>query len=116
MTKVKKRSKRQEQGIANDLGGRVRPGSGSIASMKGDVIAGDLLVEAKFTDKRSFTLSRQVIEKIRREALLGGHDQWALQIDFQDGHKPIRRVAVIDYDFFLQLLEEKDDNPAPDED
>lgn len=99
----RRKSVLQERRIAEDIGGRVQPGSGAPAFYKSDAVAGlDLRVEAKTTSKESYTLTTAVIDKIRNEALSGGQEDWAMQIEFQ-GRFSHKRVAVIDWDRFLDL-------------
>lgn len=64
----KRRAPKQEREIADKLGGRVTPGSGSQA-MKGDVrIKGVARVEAKCTRNKSFSVTLQIIDKIEDAA------------------------------------------------
>jgi hypothetical protein len=65
-----KKSKAHERRIANLVGGSRNAGSGAFWSRKGDVRSKDLLIEHKWTGKKSFTLSSQVLEKIVTEAIL----------------------------------------------
>ncbi len=105
----RKRSKKQEEKIAQEMGGQVVPGSGAIAGMKSDVVAERLgfRVEDKYTDNKSYSMTRNVIDKIRREALSSG-ENWLLQVDLHGGG-PTRRLAVLDYEVFLTLMEELHD-------
>lgn len=86
--------------MAGAIGGRPTPGSGAFWSRKGDARADDLLVEAKMTDKASYSISLRVWDKIRREALLDGRlPVLALQIQN-------RNLVVIDEEDFLALRAE----------
>lgn len=112
MHRGKRMSVRQERRIADDIGGRVQPGSGAPAFYKSDAVAGlDLRVEAKTTSKQSYSLTTSVIDKIRAEALSGGQEDWAMQIEFQ-GQFAHKRVAVIDWDRFLDLLKTSKEHKA----
>jgi hypothetical protein len=91
------RSRKQERDVARDIGGRATPASGAFWHSKGDVRHPDYLMELKRTDKASITLSKQVWEKIRREALLEGKAP-ALVLQIQD-----RQLAVLDWEDFLGL-------------
>ncbi len=103
-TKIQKRSRLQERRIADDIGGREQPGSGAPWSAKGDVRkTGDLRVEAKTTSAKTFILKLREILKIRDEALSGGVEDWAMQVEFQDPLGRNKKVAVIDWDRFLEL-------------
>jgi hypothetical protein len=97
-----KRSKLQERRIAADVGGRVQAGSGSSWRAKSDVRdIGNLRIEAKFTSKDSYSLKLKDILKIREEALIGGLETWAMQIEFVGGSK--QKYAVLDYYMFQEL-------------
>lgn len=74
--RMKKLSRKQEQRNAKLLGGRTQPGSGSSKRAKGDVrLLGQYRGESKFTFARSYSLDRNVLEKILSECT--------------DGEKPI---------------------------
>jgi hypothetical protein len=72
-TKAMKRlSQKQELRNANLLGGRTQPGSGSMARAKGDVRKfGEWRGESKFTFAASYSLTREVLEKINGECKHG---------------------------------------------
>lgn len=99
----KRKSVLQERRAAEAIGGRVQPGSGAPEFYKGDVRkAGELRVECKTTSSRSFVLKLPVIEKIKAEALRGGDEGWALQVEFQtvSGNK---KFAVVDWQELMNL-------------
>jgi len=103
-----RRSKLQENRIAADVGGRRQSGSGSSDFAKGDVRKqGDLRVEAKTTSSKSYALKASEIAKINGEAAMAGED-WAMQIEFQGQMGRNRKVAVIDWQTFLDLRAENE--------
>jgi hypothetical protein len=64
----RRRSRRQETRLANDTGARVQRGSGSLPWAKGDVRKrGIFRAECKFTKKKSFSVTRTILDKIRSE-------------------------------------------------
>lgn len=64
----KRRSQRQEAKLAEETGGKAQKGSGCLPWAKGDVRKkGSFRAECKFTKKRSFSLSREILDKIRGE-------------------------------------------------
>jgi hypothetical protein len=67
-----KQSKKHENRLAKKIGGSTVAASGAFWSRKGDVRSTDLLVEHKWTGKKSFTLKSEVLEKIVKEAILDG--------------------------------------------
>ena len=65
-----RRSKKQEKEIAKDLeGGFVQPASGAIWCFPNDVCSECFLVEAKYTDNKSFSLQKSYLRKLVETAL-----------------------------------------------
>ena len=71
-TEGQKQSKKHEKRLAKLVGGSTTAASGAFWSRKGDVRSTDLLIEHKWTGKKSFTLKAEVLEKIVTEAILDG--------------------------------------------
>jgi hypothetical protein len=67
-----KQSQKHEARLAKVIGGSTVAASGAFWSRKGDVRSSDLLIEHKWTGKKSFTLKAEVLEKIVKEAILDG--------------------------------------------
>lgn len=65
-----KQSLKHEKRLEKALGGQRSAASGAFWSRKGDVRTPDLLIEHKWTGKKSFTLKSDVLEKIIMEAIL----------------------------------------------
>jgi len=65
-----KQSQKHEKRLAKAVGGSVNAASGAFWSRKGDVRADDLLIEHKWTGKKSFSLKAEVLEKIVMEAII----------------------------------------------
>lgn len=65
-----KQSLKHEKRLEKVLGGKRSAASGAFWSRKGDVRTNDLLIEHKWTGKKSFTLKADVLEKIVMEAIL----------------------------------------------
>ena len=112
MSNQRKRSKLQEKRIAEDLDGRVQKASGATDFAKGDVRADGLRVEAKTTSKKSYSLKQSEILKIREEALTGGADEWAMQIEFQGQAGVNTKIAVIDWYTYLELRKAEEERSA----
>lgn len=99
-----RKSRLQENRIAKDIGGRRQKASGATDFAKGDVRKqGDIRVEAKTTGARTFILKLSDVNKIREEALLGGAEEWAMQVEFQGQMGANRKFAIIDWNRFMQL-------------
>lgn len=54
------------------LGGKRRKGSGSYPGLPGDIVTKGVLGECKYTNKKSISISREVIGKIEENALNAG--------------------------------------------
>ncbi|NBW11510.1 MAG: hypothetical protein EBR82_26115 [Caulobacteraceae bacterium] len=67
-----KQSLKHEKRLAKKVGGQRNLASGAFWFRKGDVRSKDLLIEHKWTGKKSFTLKSDVLEKIVTEALIDG--------------------------------------------
>ena len=65
-----KQSQKHEKRIAKAVGGKPTAASGAFWSRKGDVRSDDLLIEHKWTGKKSFSLKSDVLEKIVTEAII----------------------------------------------
>ena len=92
MKNVKKKSKKQEEKIAKDIGGRTTPGSGALWFSKADVRNDKYLIEAKFTDSNSYQLKYTTWDKIKREAINDGLRIPVMQIDIQGSQYALLRV------------------------
>ena len=92
MKNVKKKSKKQEEKIAKDIGGRTTPASGALWAFKGDVRNDKYLIEAKFTDSNSYQLNYTTWDKIKREAINDGLRIPVMQIDIQGSQYALLRV------------------------
>ena len=64
-----KRWQKKEARDARQFNGRVTPRSGGFFSFSGDVKAESFLIESKFTEKKSFSVSGKLWEKINNEAI-----------------------------------------------
>ncbi len=94
---MKTPSRKQEGRLAQAVGGLSVPASGAFWHRKGDVRSDDLLIEAKTTEKKSFSIVGTIWDKIRREALLDGRLP-VLAISLQG-----RNLVVLDEEDFLAL-------------
>lgn len=88
-----KQSLKHEKRLAKVIGGQRSAASGAFWFRKGDVRSKDLLIEHKWTGKKSFTLKSDVLEKITTEAIL-------------DGRTPVLGVSLNDVNYVL--LDEND--------
>ena len=97
-------SKRQENKIAKQVGGKRTANSGATAFQKGDVVTDDWLIEAKtcVSEKQSFSIKREWLDKNREEAFAMNKSYNALCFDFGDNTD---RYYVLDEKTFKEFLE-----------
>lgn len=65
-----KQSQKHEKRLAKKVGGLKTAASGAFWSRKGDVRSHDLLIEHKWTGKKSFSIKAAEVEKIVTEAII----------------------------------------------
>lgn len=97
------RAPKQEKEAAARLGGKVVKGSGC-GFEKGDVrVSGVMRLEAKCTENKSFSVTRDMVRKIEEAALNCGEIP-AMEIEFLpiEGH-PRSRVALVPV-YVLEML------------
>jgi hypothetical protein len=108
-----KRSRQMEADLANRMGGRAQPASGSsrLAGFKGDVRKmGAWRVEHKFTDAtKAWTLKLADLAKIISLAM-DANEYPALVIEFTKAHESF---AIVPLTLFLEMADENDKHPAP---
>lgn len=85
MMNTREYSSKQESRIAKIFEGKVVPNSGATKFKKGDVVVKNkILIECKTstTEKTSFSIKKEWLEKIKEEAFEVGVNYSALAIDF----------------------------------
>ena len=100
-----RRSKKQEKSLAKNLGGEPIPGSGS-GAQKGDVrVKGFVRIEAKTTKHKSFSVTRDMVDKIENAAL-PNNEIPVLAIEFIDEQgNPEKELYIIPSYAFQEYLE-----------
>lgn len=103
-------SKKQENAIAKAIDGKRQVNSGATAFQKGDVIAGDWLIEAKtcIKEQKSFTIHKEWLDKNKEECFAMNKNYSAVAFNFGDANN----YYIIDERLFKRVkqLLEKDDN------
>ena len=80
-----KQSQKHEKRIAKAIGGSTTAASGAFWSRKGDVRNQDLLVEHKWTGKKSKTIQAAELQKITTEAIMDGRmPVFGIHLDGED--------------------------------
>lgn len=104
--KLRRASERQERKIAKDIGGRRQPGSGCGPWNKGDVKKeGKYLVEAKMTSKKSYSVKRDDLLKVRGQCGLG--ETPVMHIQFTDEQFNVEEEWVlVPYNYWKHRLKE----------
>ena len=90
-----KQSLKHEKRLEKVAGGKRNAASGAFWSRKGDVRTDDLLIEHKWTGKKSVTIRSDVLEKITKEAILDSRTPvLGLHLDGEN------YVVLLEEDFF----------------
>jgi len=90
-----KESQKHEKRLEKLTGGERSAASGAFWSRKGDVRTDDLLIEHKWTGKKSVTIKSEVLEKITKEAILDSRmPVLGLHLDGEN------YVVLLEEDFF----------------
>jgi Holliday junction resolvase len=104
--KTRKRSQRQEKGVAGLLLGRTVPASGAVRHGGYDVRKqGELTIECKYTSKKSYTLKLEDLQKVKAAALRNGAEKPLMTIRFVDvmHGRTIEEVVVMSLSYFEEL-------------
>ena len=89
-----KQSQKHERRIAKAIGGSTTAASGAFWSRKGDVRNDTLLVEHKWTGKKSKTIQSAELKKITNEAIMDGRTPiFGIHLDGED------YVILLEHDF-----------------
>lgn len=94
----------QENAVAKALGGHRTANSGATSFSKGDVIAGNFIIECKtkMTECGSFSVQKQWIDTLERERVEMRKPAAALAISFDAGRKSF---YIIDEGLMRRLVE-----------
>ena len=69
-TEGQKQSRKHENRLAKEIGGARTAASGAFWSRKGDVRNDDILIEHKWTGKKTKTISSAELKKVTYEAIM----------------------------------------------
>lgn len=97
-------SHKQEKQIEDTFNGKCTPNSGATPFIKGDVVIDNILVECKTSikDSNSFSVKKQVLEKLKKEAFSNGKYYSTLCFNFGPTEK--KNYFVIDENLFNILV------------
>ena len=96
-------SNKQEKKVAKAVNGKQVSNSGATAFHKGDVKTSQWLIECKTctTQKKSFSIKKDWLEKNKEEAFAMNRDYSALAFDFGDGEN----YYIVDERTFIDMKE-----------
>lgn len=101
-TEGQKNSRKHEDRLAKAIGGSRTAASGAFWSRKGDVRSEELLIEHKWTGKKSKTIQSSELKKITTEAIMDGRmPVFGLHLDGED------YVVMLETDL-LELVQKRD--------
>lgn len=102
-----KQSQKHEKRIAKAIGGSTTAASGAFWSRKGDVRNNELLVEHKWTGKKSKTIQSAELKKITNEAIMDGRTPiFGIHLDGED------YVILLETDLF-EMWNKINESPEP---
>ena len=88
------RSPKQEKYLAEKFGGETTPASGS-KHVKGDVrVSRCMRIEAKTTSSKSFSVTREMIDKLESHSLQAGEVP-VIIVEFLEKGKPVAEIAIV---------------------
>ena len=102
-------SNKQEKAVAKKVQGKQVANSGATAFSKGDVQAGEWLIECKTASspKSSFSIRKEWLKKNKEEAFAMGKYYNALCFDFGDNDA---RYYIVDERTFIKMKEVMEEN------
>ena len=102
---TRKYSKNQESRVAKNLKGKRQANSGATPFFKGDVVTEHFCIECKtsMTEKKSTSIKRDWVDKLKEEAFAMGKPYWAVAFNFGGLDNP-ENFYVIDEKLFLRLI------------
>ena len=112
--RIRSASVMQEKKIAKQIGGRRQPGSGSGPWNKGDVVKrGEFRVEAKFTQKKQYTLKLLDLQKVRGQCEVDENLRMevpVMHLMFTDENlTPKEQWVILPYEYWLRHLRKEEE-------
>jgi hypothetical protein len=98
----KKKSNKQEMTLAQRVGGKTQAGSGNQWHSRGDVQDKEYLIECKYTQKKSFSISVKLWQEITDKAFTMGGKTPAVEILLGEGQENLKLI-VLSEDDYLEL-------------
>lgn len=98
-------SRKQEEYVANYLGGRLTPNSGATAFQKGDIVYDTFaIIECKTKEKEvtQVAIKKEWIETLKQESFNVGRPYWSIIFDFGKVGDEYAIIPLNDYKEFLE--------------
>ena len=101
-------SRKQEKSVAKSINGKRVANSGATPFQKGDVVAGDFLIECKtvMKEKQSFSIKKDWLTKNKEEAFAMGKRHNALAFQFGENQPNYYVIDEKQFKEYLFLLKE----------
>lgn len=98
-------STQQEWWVSRLIDGRRTPNSGATLFTKGDVLTKLFMIECKtqMKEKKSFSIKKEWIDKLKEEAFSGNKPYWAIAFNF-GGEDQTDNYFVINSELFQKLV------------
>ncbi|MGM9544204.1 MAG: hypothetical protein ACI3T9_04410 [Romboutsia timonensis] len=100
-------SSKQENIVADYIGGKLTPNSGATGFAKGDILTEDTVVECKTKTKpsASHSIKKEWIEGLKKECISMGYVYYALIFDFgtQDLKDQYAVIPLADFQEYLEF-------------
>lgn len=102
---TRKFSSPQEKKVAKATGGKRQANSGATTFRKGDVLTKTFCIECKTAtiEKKSVSIQREWIDKLKEEAFAMRRPNWAVAFDF-GGLESTENFYIISEDLFRELI------------
>lgn len=97
---TRRQADKQEKRVAKNLGARQTIASGQTPIDKGDVRSDTVRVECKYTDKKSYSLKAEELQKIANQS---EGDQ--IPLFYVEFRKQGQAYYIVPEDWFIQMLE-----------
>lgn len=104
-------SERQELSVSRAIDGRRTINSGASLFQGGDVVTKTFCIECKtqMEEKKSFSVKREWIDKIKEEAFASDKDNWAIAFNF-GGENQSENYYIVDEKLFKKLVRGEDED------
>lgn len=97
---VKDFGNKEEKRIAKKIGARQTPASGATKFMKGDMLKGTNMIDAKSTNNLSFTVTVADLQKLESDAFMNGKNP-VLLLNFPKAKLATKEWVLVPYDRFF---------------